>query len=211
MIRALWAEMGGEWQGRIREGAVGPNARLLYTHESAPLGEVVRDINKFSNNVMARQLYLTLAGELGGAPAQAEGAARAIAQWLVFKGIDADGLRLENGSGLSRNERASAAMLMALLQAAWKSPVMPELMASLPVVAADGTMRKRLHGEGISGNAHIKTGLLSDTRSIAGYVLDRSGRRHAVVMIANHPNAPQAEAAFDALLQWTRAGARGKR
>jgi D-alanyl-D-alanine carboxypeptidase/D-alanyl-D-alanine-endopeptidase (penicillin-binding protein 4) len=208
MIRALWAEMGGEWQGRIREGAVGPNARLLYTHESAPLGEVVRDINKFSNNVMARQLYLTLAGELGGAPAQAEGAARAIAQWLVFKGIDADGLRLENGSGLSRNERASAAMLMALLQAAWKSPVMPELMASLPVVAADGTMRKRLHGEGISGNAHIKTGLLSDTRAIAGYVLDRSGQRHAVVMIANHPNAPQAEAAFDALLQWIRARGR---
>ena len=108
----------------------------------------------------------------------------------------------------SRNERASAATLMALLQAAWKSPVMPEFMASLPVVAADGTMRKRLHGEGISGNAHIKTGLLSDSRAIAGYVLDRSSQRHAVVMIANHPNAPQAEAAFDALLQWIRARGR---
>jgi D-alanyl-D-alanine carboxypeptidase/D-alanyl-D-alanine-endopeptidase (penicillin-binding protein 4) len=84
---------------------------------------------------------------------------------------------------------------------------MPEFMASLPIVAADGTMRKRLHGEGVSGNAHIKTGLLSDTRAIAGYVLDRGGRRQAVVMIANHPNAPQAEAAFDALLQWVRARA----
>jgi D-alanyl-D-alanine carboxypeptidase/D-alanyl-D-alanine-endopeptidase (penicillin-binding protein 4) len=205
MIRALWTEMGGTWNGRIRGGEAGPNARLLYTHESRPLGEVARDINKFSNNVMARQLYLTLAGELGGAPAQPEGAARAIAQWLVFKGIEAKELRIENGSGLSRHERASAATLMALLQAAWKSPVMPEFMASLPVVAADGTMRKRLHFEGVSGNAHIKTGLLSDTRSIAGYVLDRIGRRHAVVMIANHPNAPQAEAAFDALLQWVRA------
>jgi D-alanyl-D-alanine carboxypeptidase/D-alanyl-D-alanine-endopeptidase (penicillin-binding protein 4) len=76
------------------------------------------------------------------------------------------------------------------------------------VVAADGTMRKRLHGEGVSGNAHVKTGLLVDTRAMAGYVLDRGGRRHALVMIANHPNAPQAEAAFDALLQWTRAGNR---
>jgi D-alanyl-D-alanine carboxypeptidase/D-alanyl-D-alanine-endopeptidase (penicillin-binding protein 4) len=204
MVHALWAEMGGKWQGRIREGEVGPNAKLVYKHESAPLSEVVRDINKFSNNVMARQLYLTLAAELGGPPAQPQAAARAIEQWLVFKGIQAEELRLENGSGLSRHERASAVTLMALLQAAWKSPVMPEFMASLPVVAADGTMRKRLHFEGVSGNAHIKTGLLSDTRSIAGYVLDRSGRRHAVVMIANHPNAPYADAAFDALLQWVR-------
>ena len=208
LIRALWAEMGVQWQGRIREGPVGPNARLLYTHESEPLAEIVRDINKFSNNVMARQLYLTLASELGGAPAQPEAAARAISQWLTFKGIAAEDLRIENGSGLSRLERARATTLMALLQAAWKSPVMPEFMASLPVAAADGTMRKRLHGEAVAGNAHIKTGLLSDTRAIGGYVLDRSGRRHAVVMIANHPNAPQAEAAFDALLQWVRTGAR---
>jgi len=204
MIRALWTEMGGTWSGRIREGAVGPNARLLYTHESEPMGEIVRDINKFSNNVMARQLYLTLAGELGGAPAQPEAAARAIAQWMMFKGINSEGFKVENGSGLSRHERASATTLMALLQAAWKSAVMPEFMASLPVAAADGTMRKRLHGDAVAGNAHIKTGLLSDTRAIGGYVLDRSGRRHAVVMIANHPNAPQAEAAFDALLQWIR-------
>lgn len=210
MIRALWAEMGGSWSGRIREGVVSPTAKLLYTHESEPLSEIVRDINKFSNNVMARQLYLTLAAEFGGAPAQPEAAARAIAQWLTFKGIEAKELVLENGSGLSRLERASAATLMAILQAAWRSPTMPEFVASLPVVAADGTMRKRLHGEPVAGNAHVKTGLLSDARAIGGYVLDRSGRRHAVVMIANHANAPQAESAFDALLQWVRSGARGK-
>ena len=90
----------------------------------------------------------------------------------------------------------------------FRSAVMPEFLASLAVVAADGTMRKRLHFEGVSGNAHIKTGLLSDTRAIAGYVLDRAGRRHAVVMIANHPNAPYADAAFDGLLQWVRTSPR---
>jgi D-alanyl-D-alanine carboxypeptidase/D-alanyl-D-alanine-endopeptidase (penicillin-binding protein 4) len=205
MIRVLWAEMGGTWSGRLREGLVSPDATLIYTHESEPLAEIVRDINKFSNNVMARQLYLTLGAELGGAPAQPQAAARAISQWMLFKGIDSEDFTIENGSGLSRHESARATTLMALLQAAWKSPVMPELMASLPVVAADGTMRKRLHGEAVAGNAHIKTGLLSDTRALGGYVLDRGGRRHAVVMIANHPNAPQAEAAFDALLQWIRA------
>jgi len=204
MVRALWTEMGGTWSGRVREGVASSDARLLYTHESEPLAEIARDINKFSNNVMARQLYLTLAAELGGAPAQPEAAARAISQWMVFKGIRSENFRIENGSGLSRHERASAATLMAVLQAAWRSPVMPEFIATLPVVAADGTMRKRLHGGAVAGNAHIKTGLLSDARAMGGYVLDRSGRRHAVVMIANHPNAPQAEAAFDALLQWIR-------
>jgi D-alanyl-D-alanine carboxypeptidase/D-alanyl-D-alanine-endopeptidase (penicillin-binding protein 4) len=206
MVRTLWTEMGGTWSGRIREGTAGPNARLLYTHESAPLGEIVRDINKFSNNVMARQLYLTLAAERGGVPAQAEAAARAVAQWLMFKGIAAPELVIENGSGLSRNERASAATLMALLQAAWRSPVMPEFVASLPLVAADGTMKKRMQGEPVSGNAHIKTGLLSDARAIGGYVIDRNERRLAVVMIANHPNAPYADTAFEALLAWARAG-----
>jgi D-alanyl-D-alanine carboxypeptidase/D-alanyl-D-alanine-endopeptidase (penicillin-binding protein 4) len=103
----------------------------------------------------------------------------------------------------------SPATLAALLQAAWASPVMPEFIASLPVVAADGTMKKRLRGERIAGNAHIKTGLLNDTRAIAGYVLDRRGRRHVVVMIVNHPRGPESQAALDALLAWVYDGPPG--
>jgi D-alanyl-D-alanine carboxypeptidase/D-alanyl-D-alanine-endopeptidase (penicillin-binding protein 4) len=202
MIRQLWAEMGGTWSGRVREGTPSPAARLIYTHESEPLAEIVRDINKFSNNVMARQLFLTLGAEVAGPPARAEQATRVIKEWLASKKIRASELVLENGSGLSRLERISAEHLGALLLAAWGSALMPEFVSSLPVVAADGTMKKRLKGERIAGQAHIKTGLLSDARAIAGYVLDRHGHRHALVMIANHPNAPQADAAMDALLQW---------
>jgi serine-type D-Ala-D-Ala carboxypeptidase/endopeptidase (penicillin-binding protein 4) len=202
MIRQLWGEMGGTWSGSVREGTVSPSAKLLYVHESEPLSDIVRDINKFSNNVMARQLFLTLGAHVGGPPARAEEGARAIKDWVKAKKIDAPELALENGSGLSHNERISAHHLAQLLLAAWRSPVMPEFISSLPVVAADGTMKKRLLGERIAGNAHIKTGLLADARSIAGFVLDRNGRRHVVVMIANHPKAPQADAAMDALLQW---------
>jgi len=202
MIRQLWGEMGGSWTGTVRDGTVPTGARLVYVHESEPLGEIVRGVNKFSNNVMARQLFLTLGAELVGPPAQTENAARAVRQWLTLKNIAAPELVLENGSGLSRVERISAANLAALLQAAWKSPVMPEFVSSLPVVAADGTMRKRLRWERIAGYAHIKTGLLSDARAIAGYVLDRNGKRHAVVMIVNHPRAPEADVAMDALLAW---------
>jgi D-alanyl-D-alanine carboxypeptidase/D-alanyl-D-alanine-endopeptidase (penicillin-binding protein 4) len=202
MIGQLWAEIGGSWKGAVREGVVPPGARLVYTHESETLAETVRDINKFSNNVMARQLFLTLGAELVGPPGQAENATRAIRQWLMLKNIAAPELVLENGSGLSRVERISAAGMAALLQAAWRSPLMPEFVASLPVVAADGTMKKRMRGERVAGSAHIKTGLLNDARAMAGYVLDRRGTRHVVVMIINHPRAPDADAAMDALLAW---------
>ncbi len=202
MLRELWTELGGTWSGKVRDGVVPPTARLLYTHQSEPLSEVVRDINKFSNNVMARQLYLTLAAETGGAPAKPENALRAIREWLARKGVSMPQLEMENGSGLSRNERLSAAGLAALLRAAWKSPVMPEFISSLPLVGEDGTMKKRLNGEPIAGQAHIKTGLLNDARSVAGYVLDRNGAWQIAVMIVNHPRAPEAQAALDALLDW---------
>jgi D-alanyl-D-alanine carboxypeptidase/D-alanyl-D-alanine-endopeptidase (penicillin-binding protein 4) len=202
MIRQLWTEMGGTWKGSVREGVVPAGARLLHTHESEPLAEAVRDINKFSNNVMARQLFLTLAAELVATPAQAENATRAIRQWLTLKNIRAPELVLENGSGLSRTERISAANMAALLQAAWKSPLMPEFVSSLPVVAADGTMKKRMRFERVAGSAHIKTGLLNEARAMAGYVTGRTGKRYVVVMIANHPRAPETDAAMDALLSW---------
>ena len=209
MIRHLWNELGGTWHGMVRNGSASPAAQLVYTHESAPLAEIARDINKFSNNVMARQLYLTLAAERAGPPAQPQAALRTIQDLLRSKGIAAPELVIENGSGLSRNERASAGTLIALLQAAWRSPAMPEFVSSMPVVAVDGTMRKRLLGGAVAGQAHIKTGLLADARSVAGYVLDRHGRRQAVVMVINHPRAGEAQAALDAFIEWVYSGPTG--
>ena len=202
LFRLLWAELGGSISGGAREGALLPLPKPFASIESPTLAEVVRDINKFSNNVMARQLYLAIAADQWGAPATTENAQRAIKGWLAKKGLDFPELVIENGAGLSRVERISAQNLTTLLVAAFRSPVMPELVASLPLVAVDGTMRRRMKSESIAGQAHIKTGTLADVRSIAGYVLDRSGRRHAVTMIVNHPNAPQAQAAQDALLNW---------
>jgi len=202
MLRQFWTELGGMWSGAARDGPLPPAARLLHSLDSPVLAEIVRDTNKFSNNIMARHLYLTLGAESGGAPATTQKGLAAVKTWLAAKGIAAPELVMENGSGLSRVERISAANLAALLQAAWRSPVMPELMSSLPIVGLDGTMRKRLKNDGVTGQAHIKTGLLSDVRAMAGYVLDRSGRRHVVVMIVNHPSAPETQPAFDALLRW---------
>jgi D-alanyl-D-alanine carboxypeptidase/D-alanyl-D-alanine-endopeptidase (penicillin-binding protein 4) len=201
LFTLLWRELGGSFSGQIRDGATPPAARVLSTVKSQSLSEIVRDVNKYSNNVMSRQLFLTL-GINGGAPATTAAAATGIKQWLALKGLAVPELVLENGSGLSRIERISARNLGAVLLNAWASPVMPELMASLPVAAVDGTMRRRLKSAEIAGQAHIKTGSLSGVRSIAGYVLDAQGRRSVVVFMVNHANAANAQTAMDALLQW---------
>ncbi|MDK9703462.1 MAG: D-alanyl-D-alanine carboxypeptidase/D-alanyl-D-alanine-endopeptidase [Sulfuritalea sp.] len=202
VFRQLWAELGGALAGGVREGPVPADARPVGVLPSSTLGEVVRDINKFSNNVMARQLFLTLGLEAGHRPADAAGADAAIRSWLGTRGLGMPELVLENGSGLSRHERISAESLGQLLQAAWRSAVMPELMASLPVTATDGTMKKRLKQNGVAGQAHIKTGSLEGVRSLAGYVRDRAGRRWIVVFFVNHANAQAAQPAQDALLDW---------
>jgi D-alanyl-D-alanine carboxypeptidase/D-alanyl-D-alanine-endopeptidase (penicillin-binding protein 4) len=202
VFRELWRELGGTLSGTVREGAAAADARLLTSVKSPALSEVVRDINKFSNNVMARQLYLTLGAAATGAPATPEKSARVIRQWLARKGLSFPELVLENGSGLSRAERVSARNLGLLLLSAFRSPVMPELIASLPVVAVDGTMKKRLAGANVAGQAHIKTGSLAGVRSIAGYVLDTQGRRMVVVLFVNHANAGNTQAVQDALLRW---------
>jgi D-alanyl-D-alanine carboxypeptidase/D-alanyl-D-alanine-endopeptidase (penicillin-binding protein 4) len=183
---------------------------LIYTHESEPLSDAVRDINKFSNNVMARQLYLTLGAEREGAPAHPDKSARAVRQWLEAQKMPMPELVLDNGSGLSRVAQISPAHMNALLQAAWRSPVMPEFMASLPIVAVDGTMKKRLKDQPVAGHAHIKTGMVRDVRAMAGYVLARDGRRYTVVMMVNHARATETDPAMDALLAWIYEGGAGR-
>jgi D-alanyl-D-alanine carboxypeptidase/D-alanyl-D-alanine-endopeptidase (penicillin-binding protein 4) len=199
VFRALWTASGGSWRGQARDGQAPADARRLAQHESESLAEVIRDINKFSNNVMARQLFLTIGGEATRQPASAERAQRVVGDWLVGKGLERREFVLENGAGLSRVERLTPAGLSRLLAAAFAGPLMPEYVSSLPLVGVDGTMRKRV---GAAGSAHIKTGLLVDTRAVAGYVLAASGRRYAVVAFVNHPNAGATQGALDDLLNW---------
>ena len=207
-FRKMWADTGGSLSGDVTDGVTPPDAHLVTTWESPPLAEVIRDINKFSNNVMARQLLLTLGSVSNGnagsdtQPATTERGAQAVKAWLTYKGIDAPELVIDNGSGLSRNERIAPASMMQLLVTAFRSPMMPELISSLPLVGYDGTMRHRLNDQDVAGNAHIKTGTLEGVKAVAGYVTAQSGKCYAVVFFINHPNAPSGGAAQDALLEW---------
>jgi len=202
LFRQLWREAGGTLSGAVRVGATPPDAVRLATVASPSLAEIVRDINKFSNNTMARALFLTLGAEASGNPGTPANAAAAVRCWLAAKELDFPELVLENGSGLSRRERIGTAHLGQLLLAAWRSPVMPEFISSLPVTAVDGTMKKRLKEEYVAGMAHIKTGTLDGSKAIAGYVRDAAGRYAVVVFLINHPRAKFGGKAQDALLDW---------
>ncbi|WKB51898.1 D-alanyl-D-alanine carboxypeptidase/D-alanyl-D-alanine endopeptidase [Eleftheria terrae] len=197
-VEAMWRGLGGRLGGGVREGVAPPAAKPLHVAVSPPLGQVVRDINKFSNNTMARQLYLTL-GLVAQGVGSLETAEVAVRQWAVAKWGEAPELVLDNGAGLSREGRLSAQFLARLLQSAWASPVMPELLASLPIAGVDGTLKRFAAAP---GRAHLKTGTLRDVVGVAGYVLAASGRRYVVVAVINHPEAAAARPVLEALVDW---------
>ncbi|HAQ73048.1 D-alanyl-D-alanine carboxypeptidase/D-alanyl-D-alanine endopeptidase [Stutzerimonas nitrititolerans] len=201
-VRAIWKELGGKILGKDRVAEVPEDARLLARSYSPDLAEIIRDINKYSNNTMARQLFLSLGAEFRN---EADGddskaAQRVIRQWLAKKDLISPHLVMENGSGLSRAERVSARELASLLQAAWRSPYAAEFISSMPLAAVDGTMRKRLRNTQVAGKAHIKTGTLNTVRAIAGYSRDDDGNTWAVVAILNHPRPWGASSILDQVL-----------
>jgi D-alanyl-D-alanine carboxypeptidase/D-alanyl-D-alanine-endopeptidase (penicillin-binding protein 4) len=228
LLAGLWRDMGGVLGGRVRAGPP-PAAEPSFHHVSPALAEVVRDINKYSNNVMAQQLFLTLAAEAaegfaaavpaGGTTTAATVDGRSAAppisvsdedarrhlqhrlqQRLGEDALAAGTLVVDNGSGLSRDARISARLLARLLTQVYDSPVMPEFMASLPIGGVDGTLRR---SRATPGRAHLKTGSLRDVTGLAGYALSHSGRRYVLVALVNHANAGAARTALDALVQWT--------
>ncbi|MDR6213943.1 PBP4 family serine-type D-alanyl-D-alanine carboxypeptidase [Paracidovorax wautersii] len=199
-VEGMWRELGGKLTGSVRDGKVPAGLAPAFSTTSPSLAEVVRDINKYSNNVMTQQVFLTLALQKTGV-GSFEGARDVLGQWWRQRFGPAEPPVADNGAGLSRGARISAQSLARMLQVAWVSPLMPELAASLPIAGVDGTLR-RTQGRA-TGSAHLKTGTLRDVSAMAGYVHAASGRRYVFVAIANHPNAPAARPAIEALVEWT--------
>jgi D-alanyl-D-alanine carboxypeptidase/D-alanyl-D-alanine-endopeptidase (penicillin-binding protein 4) len=197
-VAGLWLHMGGRLDGVVREGTVPAGLPPAFEHSSPPLAEVVRDINKYSNNVMAQQLFLTL-GLQQKSPSTVEASREVLRQWWRERFGAGDVPAFDNGSGLSRDERITARQLARLLQAAWASPLMPELVSSLPMAGIDGTLKRGR----VKGIAHLKTGSLRDVAGVAGFVDGASGKRYVLVVIANHPQAAAARGAIEALIDWT--------
>ncbi|RXZ43321.1 D-alanyl-D-alanine carboxypeptidase/D-alanyl-D-alanine endopeptidase [Crenobacter cavernae] len=192
---ALWRELGGAGPRRVVAGTAPAGARVLASHESEPLSTVLADVNKYSNNTMARTVYLTLGRGPGDTPANAE---RAVRQRLAEAGVSDEALVLENGSGLSRHERFSARLLGEVLRNGARGPWYPELAASLPIAGEDGTLKKRLKDWG--PRLRLKTGTLADVRALAGYYQALDGRRYALVAFVNGTSVAETNGAIDELI-----------
>lgn len=201
-FRELWAELGGSLQGSIVTGMAPPTASPLLDFDSPPLAQLVRDVNKYSNNVMAQMLYLNLGAAQQQAPATWDKAERALRDWLAARGIECGALVVENGAGLSRVERISAFALAKLLRWAALQPSWFEYAASLPAVGLEGTQKKRLKDSLARGQAWLKSGSLKDVRNLAGYARTPNGGHRVIVFLINHENAAAAGPAQDALVEW---------
>jgi D-alanyl-D-alanine carboxypeptidase/D-alanyl-D-alanine-endopeptidase (penicillin-binding protein 4) len=205
VMQALWQAAGGQLTGQVRYGSRPASAKLLLEAPSLPLSEIIQDINKFSNNVMAQQVFLTLSSEMGS-PGRFEASRLRLSQWWRKDFAGQEEPVLDNGSGLSRSERSTAQALTALLQAAHASPHARHFVDSLAIAGVDGTaarLKERSPQSPVIGNAWLKTGSLRDVASVAGYVQGQSGQRYTLVAVLHHPNAHQARAVLDQLLEWT--------
>jgi D-alanyl-D-alanine carboxypeptidase/D-alanyl-D-alanine-endopeptidase (penicillin-binding protein 4) len=186
----------------IPTGADGKQLLPWAVHLSEPLPVVLHDMNKSSDNVTARHLMLALSRGFPLRAATLPDAQARMHEWLLHQGLAAGDVQVENGSGLSRGERAKPRALAHLLANAWHAPRLREFLLSLPVAGMDGTLQHRMQGTAAEGHAFLKTGTLLDTRALAGYVQAASGKMYAVVLMVNHPEAARATPALDRFIEW---------
>lgn len=206
LFQKLWRELGGSFSGKLQvinvPNALPSNVVKLLQQDSKTLAQILPDINKWSNNLMARHLLLSISAEKLGAPATEENGSLLVNGWLNTLGLNFNELVIDNGSGLSRIERISAQHMGQLLVNAYFSPVMPELMSSLPILAVDGTLLKRMQDSALQGRAHLKTGSIKGVSTMAGYMLGSRGQRYVLVFMINDVKVALTKPAQDALLTW---------
>jgi serine-type D-Ala-D-Ala carboxypeptidase/endopeptidase (penicillin-binding protein 4) len=201
IVKATWESLGGVLNGKV---VVGRAQGAVWSTWRSPrnLGEIVKDINKLSNNLMTRQVLMQMGHEKFKQGATEDRARRAVQMALEKEGLRLPDLRLENGSGLSRSEQISVRSLAQLLTTADRSVNAQLFRESLPLVGVDGTMARRLTQSGVAGRAWIKTGSINAVSSLAGYVTAKSGQRYAVAFIVNSALAHRSLSAQDEFLQW---------
>ncbi|MEM7466440.1 MAG: D-alanyl-D-alanine carboxypeptidase/D-alanyl-D-alanine-endopeptidase [Pseudomonadota bacterium] len=204
MFEIYWAHWGGTITGGVQSASVPATLTPFAVTHSRPLVDIIRPLNKWSNNVMARLLVYALAGTKYPPPLNRAQGTEVMLEFLSSAGIDTSDVVIDNGSGLSRSSRVSAEFLTDLLHHAFAHPLMPEYVSSLSINGIDGTTRRRFVGRPEMGRMHLKTGRLDGVAAIAGYVMAKSGKIYSVALLGNYPNIHRGAgiAIQNALLKW---------
>ncbi len=196
---AIWREMGGHFNGVYQQGKTPETATVIDSHESQTLSQVTTLMNKYSNNVIARHLFLSLADN--AQTRSIENAREAMQQWLKKHTIDNQTV-IDNGSGLSRLTRITPKNMGRALKLVWQHPYREEIIASFPILGLDGTLKKR-PSEGISkGMARFKTGSLVNSKAIAGFFRDKKNNPYLLVIFNKNSSTRNAKSFQNAVLKW---------
>jgi D-alanyl-D-alanine carboxypeptidase/D-alanyl-D-alanine-endopeptidase (penicillin-binding protein 4) len=189
-LKALLGVRGVVVRGKVRRSAVPADARLVHSSRSPALAEMVRELNKTSNNFDAEMLLRVLGAEASGAPGTWPKGVAAVESFLAEAGLPAGSYVLKNGSGLNDTNRFSAAQLTRLLTyVARRTTYFPEYASSLGIAGRDGTLRLRMDGTAAEGRLRGKTGTLSDTTALSGYVKLASDETWAYSILVNDTGA----------------------
>lgn len=164
---------------RIQRASVPPKARALAVHKSRPLGELVREMNKVSSNLMAEHLLKTIGAKQRSLPGSSKKGLAAVSEFLAKQvGLRPGSYTMKNGSGLYEASLFSARQVVRLLRHAYLDfRYGPDFVASLSVAGVDGTLSHRFLGSGAERYVRAKTGTLARVVSLSGYVGAKSGRR----------------------------------
>lgn len=196
-VKEIWLQLGGKFAGpqggKVVKGVTPANTIALYTHYGKPLGDLIKQINKWSSNVMARHLELAVAGTPEAFNMQ-------LKDWLKQQGISSGDWFFENGSGLSRSTRIDAKGLAEYLRNMAARSDFPDFLASFPRAGVDGTLHRRVNN--VDGFAYLKTGSLSGVRSLGGYLKDREGQLWAVGVLVKSPRAYDSWPPMESLLEF---------
>jgi serine-type D-Ala-D-Ala carboxypeptidase/endopeptidase (penicillin-binding protein 4) len=172
--------------GKVKRGLVPEGATLVVDHESPPLGEILRGLNKFSNNFIAEQILKTLAAQFMGEPGTTENGVLLLQEYMQELGFTSDQYRMVDGSGLSKANLITPDQVIALLEDAHSDfSIFPEFISALGVMGLDGSVIDRMHRQKEAQKIRVKTGTLNHVSALSGYFQSQDGERFAFSILLN--------------------------
>ena len=178
--------------GEVSDGMVPPGAVVIATHLSPPLADILKLMNKPSDNAIAELIFKTLGAEVKGEPGTWQKGRQVIGEFLEEIGA---AFRVVDGSGLSRYNLVTTELLVNLLVFVYNDfELMPDYVASLPIAGVDGTLKNRMKGMHAEKVLRAKTGTLSGVSALAGYTVTANGEVLAFSILISHYAGPAAPA-----------------